>query len=706
MSLCLLRRSIITPSRSTVTRTKAFATDGAILRHSTPFTTEAKPLVTIGRRRPRLSRTNLGLVTVVGGMTATAAAALTTYYYYDCEPQSSETVLGLRRQFQFWSKVLPVVGDYYWNFGSYSPYVRYQKYLEATPPADLLDSPSSRDAQIQDTHEQEQQRRHKERLDAAHERNAPEILKAMLDLKGLYVKLGQVLSVSVIPVPEAYRILFRTLQSDVPGWEEFDTSIKPVLEREFGVQSLDTIFSYIDPIPCGAASIGQAHCATLAATGDKVILKVQYPNAAWQVPADITCVGTLLKLCVWAGVVDEESSQMSFHEFSRQFLAELDYNAERQNLQEIYESSVTNDSPYRARGVVVPRVYPDFCTKLVITMTYLPGPKLEQEARRQLELLGIDTSKGFRSLVRDTAAAENPDSAESFEGLMLDGNDQSRAMSSSWTMSASKWVGRVIGVDAILWTVRMTRRLLLLSTAGAVATIRATSPGLVPSSWQEWAEAHQFASEQAGRLALTESWIDALFDVHGHQIFSLGLFNADPHPGNILVLEEPDRSPSTRLGLIDFGQCKRLTADEQVQVARLIVSVADNQSNEVIATAFRGLGIKTKNDSTEFLADFARLMFGPLKPHHMSHGWHQKLHELDRVVYFPKELSMVYRTSLLLRGLSLSLQVNTSIGDKWRHHAQAAIDRHSAVQQPHLLAQRKSARQSVRLGTSFLIASE
>lgn len=687
MSLQLMLRRSITPCRLTV---RTIVTENVILRNHQV----AKELLASGGSGGggrRLVSRNVGLMTA-GGMTAAAAAAFTYYYL-----PSSETALGTRRQLQFWSRVLPVVVDYYWNFGNYSPYVKYLKFME---PASITED----DEQLQSKQE-EQQRQYRDRLDAAHGRNAPQILQAMLDLKGLYIKLGQVLSVTVIPIPEPYRVLFRTLQSDVPGWEEFDTIVKPVLEREFGVQSLESIFSSIDPIPCGAASIGQAHRATLAATGDEVILKVQYPDAAWQVPADIQCVGDMLKLCVWAGVVDKDAAVMSFDEFARQFLAELDYNAERRNLEEIHGSSVQSDSPYRRRGVVVPRVYPDLCTKLVITMTYFPGPKLEQEARRQLELLGIDTSKGFRSIVRDTSVTENSDLSESFDGIMMNRDSQNQTALSSWKITASKWIGQVIGVDAILWAVRLTRRLMLLSTAGAVATIQATSPILVPTTWQEWAEAHQFASEQAGRLALTESWIDALFDVHGHQIFHLGLFNADPHPGNILVLDEADKSPSTRLGLIDFGQCKRLTPDEQVQVARLVVSVAEDQSNEAIAAAFRGLGVQTKNDSTEFLADFARLMFGPLKPHHMSHGWHQKLHDLDRIVYFPKELSMVYRTSLLLRGLSLSLQVNTSIGEKWRHHAQAAIDRHAAVKQPLLVTKRHSRPHRIILGSPLVTTS-
>lgn len=604
-----------------------------------------------------------------GGTLLLCGVAVGSGTLYATTSSSPETILGLQRQAQFWSRMLPVVFDYYWNFASSSPYVKYQKFMWRRHQGIQSGDELSSDEQVQWNQQRD------ERMNAAHQRHAPEILKVMLDLKSLYIKLGQVLSVSVLPVPEPYRVLFRTLQSDVPGWQEFDSSVRPVLEREFG-QNLEQVFSFVDPIPCGAASIGQAHRATLRDSGDTVIIKVQYPDAAWQVPADIRCVGDFMKLCVWAGLVDESASKMSFDEFSRQFLAELDYEAERRNLEEIYQSSVQPNSPYLKRGVVVPQVYKEWCTKLVITMTYLPGPKLEQEARKQLELLGIDTSKGIRSLVKD-AARERSDPAETMNDMLV--YDDS-ARKPTWTMTASKWVGQVVGVDTILWLVRLTRRVLLSSTAAAVSTIRVAAP-ILPSNWSTWADAHQTASEQGARLALTESWIDALFDVHGHQIFNLGLFNADPHPGNILVLDEADKSPSTRLGLIDFGQCKRLTPSEQVKVARLVVSVANAESNETVAAAFRDLGVRTKNDSTEFLADFARLMFGPIQPKHMDHGWHQKLHNLDRLLYFPQELSMVYRTSLLLRGLSLSLQINTSIAEKWRHHAQEAIDRNSISQE-------------------------
>jgi aarF domain-containing kinase len=442
------------------------------------------------------------------------------------------------------------------------------------------------------------------------------------------------------------------------------------LEQEFGTE-LENIFSFIDPVPAGAASIGQAHRAVLRESGEEVIVKVQYPDAAWQVPADIQCVGGLLKVCTWAGLIDKSAARLSYDDFARQFLSELDYKREKENLMEIYNSSLDDTAPYKRRGVVVPRVYEKLCTNQVITMSYLPGPKLEHEARRQLELLGIDTTKRIGQLVRRATKNEvevdaDPDETQSAQSdLRVTKNDN------SWRESIVTTVGKIVNVNSVLWSIRVARQIMVWSIVLASAGIQLAFP-VLPISWRKSAEAHQITFRQASRLALTNDWIDALFDVHGHQIFQLGLFNGDPHPGNIILNEE-----NNQLGLIDFGQCKRLSEDERVRIARLILSVANNESDEQIATAFRQLNIRTKNDSAEFLAMFARLMFGPFEAQHMDRSWHRKLHAMDRVTYFPTELSMVYRTSLLLRGLALSLQTNASISEQWRKHAQAALDRYA-----------------------------
>ncbi len=642
--------------------------------------------------RPILStiarRTAYGL----GGTAIVGGTAVTAYTY-------TEPGLGLRRELRFWGKVAPVVFDYWWNVSSSSPLVKFQKQfypqektetkveavaveegeeMELTGSENFLDEEQPDDGEEYDS---ESQRKTYQKL---HTRNAPKIFSIMLELGGLYIKLGQVLSVTALPVPSDYRKLFRTLQSNVPGHEEFENVIKPTLEEAFG-GPIEDLFESIDEIPCGAASIGQAHKAKLKGKngeeGADVIIKVQYPNAKWQVPADVHCVGDFLKVCVYFGVVDESSAKLSYDEFSRQFLAELDYLKEAQNLEEVYESSLDPKAPYLKRGVEIPKVFPELCTNQVITMTYIPGPKFEEEARKQLESLGIDTSRGVRSVVNDGSGKKSTKNTKT-ERKSSFSLEESK---SSWLVKFGERLGAILGVDNILRLLRLARLAVLWSTALAVKSIQLASSAtpsavFVSTRWLEWAKEHENAFSQAEMMDWTSDAIDALFDVHGYQIFNQGLFNADAHPGNILVIQEDEEASRDKswghpkIGLIDYGQCKRLSLEERQKVARLMISVANDASDEEIAAHCRDLGFVTKNDSTKFLADFSRLMFGKLRSEHLKREWHAALREEDDIRYFPNELSMVYRASTLLRGLAMSFQLNVSVGEKWREHAQAALN--------------------------------
>jgi aarF domain-containing kinase len=709
--------------------------------------------------RPIISKIVRRTAYGLGGTAIAGCSAITAYTLTD-------QGLGLRREIRFWGKVTPVVFDYWWHVSSSSPLVKFQQHFYDNN--DDVDSERKEtrkqaaaveeDAELQqssllqadgqniskndnkkflegdkndddDEYESDAKKTMYKKLNA---RNAPKIFSIMLELGGLYIKLGQVLSVTALPVPSEYRKLFRTLQSSVPGHEEFETVIKPTLEAAFGMP-LGELFESIDEIPCGAASIGQAHKAKLLtksqayisksdddssmSTGNglttsenennqgnstDVIIKVQYPDAKWQVPADVECVGDFLKLCVFFGVVDESSAKLSYEEFSRQFISELDYLREARNLQEVYESSLDPEAPYIKHGVEIPKVFPNLCSNQVITMTYIPGPKFEEEARKQLELLGIDTSRGIQSVVQEDKAKDN-NGNKNFENPNVSRESKKKSRKSSkllslsskqsknsWIVKFAEHLGAIVGVDNILFLVRLARQALLWSTAVAVQSIQLasrTTTSVIPISqeWLEWAKDHENAASQAEMLDWTSDAIDALFDVHGYQIFNQGLFNADAHPGNILVIQNSDENSNSKdirrrrksrpkLGLIDYGQCKRLDIEERRRVARLIISVANDESDEQIALHCRDLGFITKNDSTKFLSTFARLMFGKFRSEHLKRAWHKSLHDEDEIVYFPNELSMVYRTSLLLRGLAMSFQLNISVAEEWREHAQTVLN--------------------------------
>ena len=56
----------------------------------------------------------------------------------------------------------------------------------------------------------------------------------------------------------------------------------------------------------------------------------------------------------------------------------------------------------------------------------------------------------------------------------------------------------------------------------------------------------------------TRSTLATLVKVKGYEIFRVGVFNADPHPGNVLLM------PCGRIGLIDYGQVSEVEVDSQI----------------------------------------------------------------------------------------------------------------------------------------------
>eukprot|EP00039_Didymoeca_costata_P001160 m.50282 g.50282 ORF g.50282 m.50282 type:complete len:588 (+) comp10658_c0_seq2:208-1971(+) len=548
--------------------------------------------------------------------------------YYIVEP-------GFRRQVQFWGHTGPIVGDYFYHLSSYSPKYLFEDFNELN---------------------------RKEVAAELHAKHAPAALDTILDLKGLFIKFGQVCSVRPEIVPKPYRQKFSLLQSDVPGRDLEE--VIGILQEELG--PVEDHFSSFEATPCGAASIGQAHRATLSKNGQEVVVKVQYPDASWMVAADLKCLGDLIRIGVWGGAFDE-AAELSYREFSKQFLSELDYEQEKSNLERVHKNIAER---YKA-FVAVPEVIPSLCSPRVITMTYLPGSKMEQEARRQLKLLGIDTEKGIREILQKNEKPEVSTIPAKHSNTSYWGSSILQTLSPSSWFQMARWARNA----------RLYSELLAANTVSTIAYF-----GMAPTSWSTWANETLRTWTSAPDMNLSERWLTTLFDVHGYQIFCTDLFNADPHPGNILVL------PDYRLGLIDYGQCRSLDPAKRSDIAKLILAVAEDRPDETIAEAFRDLGIKTLKDDTQFLADFAKLILGSVslfyslslhlwwlscirdfQTKHLSHEWHMRLHKADRVTVFPTDLAMVCRVAGLLRGLSLALQHNVSISDQWKEHAKAAM---------------------------------
>lgn len=55
--------------------------------------------------------------------------------------------------------------------------------------------------------------------------------------------------------------------------------------------------------------------------------------------------------------------------------------------------------------------------------------------------------------------------------------------------------------------------------------------------------------------------LEVLGRAYAKQIFADGLFHADPHPGNLFVIDEPDAASTPRVLFVDFGLSKRLSSE-------------------------------------------------------------------------------------------------------------------------------------------------
>lgn len=63
-----------------------------------------------------------------------------------------------------------------------------------------------------------------------------------------------------------------------------------------------------------------------------------------------------------------------------------------------------------------------------------------------------------------------------------------------------------------------------------------------------------------------------LFNYFVRQIFEVGVFHADPHPGNVLLLEDGS------LGLLDFGSVGRLDRFQQLALAQALLAITRGQT--------------------------------------------------------------------------------------------------------------------------------
>ncbi|KAF3906817.1 hypothetical protein AA313_de0201351 [Arthrobotrys entomopaga] len=211
--------------------------------------------------------------------------------------------------------------------------------------------------------------------------NIERLVKTLSKMRGAALKLGQMLSFqdsNFLP-PPIQLILSRVQnQADYMPASQRDTVLKSNLGADWR-----TLFKTFDETPIAAASIGQVHTATLASTGEKVAIKIQYPGVATSISSDLNNLSILLtatRLLPKGLFLDKTIAN------ARTELAwECDYIREAQAQTKF--SNLITTSPSESKIFTVPKVIPEASGPEVLTMEFMSGepvtrlPNLSQQER-------------------------------------------------------------------------------------------------------------------------------------------------------------------------------------------------------------------------------------------------------------------------------------------------------------------------------------
>jgi ubiquinone biosynthesis protein len=142
------------------------------------------------------------------------------------------------------------------------------------------------------------------------------------------------------------------------------------------------------------------------------------------------------------------------------------------------------------------------------------------------------------------------------------------------------------------------------------------------------ARLESYTMEERRRLAIiiADAWMA--------MIFRHGFFHADPHPSNVLVLEQAEQ-----VGIIDFGMAGKLTDEDMSRMTRLFID-AVNENVDQLPRDLAALGVRYDKDrEEEFTAELRDIYY---------RYYGATLEEIDPIQVIREAFGVIFRMRLHL----------------------------------------------------------
>lgn len=223
------------------------------------------------------------------------------------------------------------------------------------------------------------------KISKLHEKNAVRVKTTILELNGLFIKVGQLLSNLSAVLPKSYATILESLQDSTPH-SQFDI-IQKSIENQLE-DSVDNLFQEIEHTPIASASIGQVHKATLK-TGEQVVVKIQHPYIKDLAIIDLDIIEKIHKKIT--RFFEIKGLDHAFEQVKQMIYEELDYNKEAQSMFTIKENCKEIDE------VLIPKVFSEYCSSQILVSEFVDGVKITNI--KQLDEWEVDRNQLMEKLV-------------------------------------------------------------------------------------------------------------------------------------------------------------------------------------------------------------------------------------------------------------------------------------------------------------------
>ena len=181
-----------------------------------------------------------------------------------------------------------------------------------------------------------------------------------------FIKLGQILSTRVDLLPADYCESLSKLRNQVTPLD-FDV-VESILSQSY--ENYSEIFTHIEKIPIGSASIAQVHKAKLRFDNSEVVLKIKRPNIEKVFEEDFFLFKKAIDTLHLNRLFPVMNLQDVLDQLYQSMMEEANFVSEMNHLLEFRQNNF--DSSY----ITCPYVYKNLCTKDILVMEYINGIKI------------------------------------------------------------------------------------------------------------------------------------------------------------------------------------------------------------------------------------------------------------------------------------------------------------------------------------------